>query len=189
MEKLKILAIVGSFRKDSYNRQLALLAQTIIGDRAVFELLDYDDVPFFNEDIENPAPESVSRVREEVKKADGIWFFSPEYNHFFSGGLKNLIDWLSRTGPENKSQVLSKKPAAISGISLGMYGTGISQDHLVTLLSLLNMRIMNYPRLTIPYAAQKLNAEGKLELGDSAQFLEKQANAFLNFIANSVYKV
>ena len=45
MEKIKILAIVGSLRKDSFNRQLAMAAKAIIGDRAVFKMLDYDDIP------------------------------------------------------------------------------------------------------------------------------------------------
>ena len=183
MDKPKIVAIVGSLRKDSYNKQLALATQKLIGDRADFQLLDYADVPLFNEDIEFPIPESVKRVREIVKSADGIWVFTPEYNHFFSGVLKNLLDWLSRSPGENASQVLSKKAVVISGISLGMYGTGIAQDYLVTLLSFLNMKIMNYPRLTIPNAMQKLDAQGKLLLGESEPFLEKQIAGFLEFIS------
>ena len=80
--KIKILAIVGSLRKDSYNRQLALAAKELIGGRADFRILEYQDIPLMNQDIEFPAPASVMRVREEVKAADGIWFFTPEYNHF-----------------------------------------------------------------------------------------------------------
>ena len=65
MKKIKILAIVGSLRKDSYNRQLALAAKEIIGNRADFTLLEYQDVPLMNQDIEYPAPEAVKRVRDE----------------------------------------------------------------------------------------------------------------------------
>ncbi len=182
MDKLHIIAIVGSLRKDSYNRQLALAAKNSIGDAAEFELLDYKDLPLMNEDIEFPAPEAVGRVREIIKSADGIWFFSPEYNHFFPGVLKNLIDWLSRPEGEGKPQVLGGKPAAVSGITPGMSGTGIAQDHLVTLISYLNMDVMNLPRLTIPYAQKQLNNEGYLELTSSAPYLKKQADAFIAFI-------
>lgn len=182
MKKIKILAIVGSLRKESYNRQLALAAKEFLGERVDFELLDYHDVPLMNQDIEYPAPDAVKRVREEVKSADGIWFFTPEYNHFFSGVLKNLIDWLSRPISKEERQVLAGKPAAISGISPGMSGTGIAQDHLVTLISLLNMDVMNSPRLTIPNAAQQLDGDGKLALKASAPYLEKQANAFIDFV-------
>lgn len=182
MEKLRILAIVGSLRKDSYNRQLALAAQEMIGDAADFELLSYADVPMMNQDIEFPAPESVERVREAVKSADGIWFFTPEYNHFFPGVLKNLLDWLSRPISKNEPQVLLGKPGAISGVTPGMSGTGIAQDHLITLLSLLNMDVMNSPRLTIPNAASQLNEDGKLVLTSSAPYLQKQAAAFITFM-------
>lgn len=182
MEKIKIIAIVGSLRKESYNRQLALAAKEILGDRVDFSLLEYQDVPLFNEDIEFPAPEAVKRVREEVKSADGIWFFTPEYNHFFPGVLKNLIDWLSRPISDNEPQVLAGKPAAISGASPGMAGTSLAQDHLVTLISFLNMDVMNAPRLTIPHVMKQLDSAGKLQLKESYPFLEKQANAFVNFI-------
>lgn len=182
MQKPKIIAIVGSLRKESYNRQLALAAQQAVGDRAVFEILEFSDVPLLNQDIEYPAPEAVSRVRQQILEADGVWFFTPEYNHYFSGVLKNLIDWLSRPVSETQRQVLSQKPAAISGITPGMSGTGIAQDHLVTLISMLNMRVMNIPRLTIPNAMNQLDANGKLVLADSAPYLQKQADAFLKFI-------
>jgi len=184
MDKIKIVAIVGSLRKDSFNRQLALAAKKAIGEQAEFELLEYADIPFMNQDIEFPAPESVRRVRKAVKSADGVWFFSPEYNHFFSGVLKNLIDWLSRPESDEIPQVLFGKPAAVSGITPGMSGTGIAQDHLVTLLSFLNMRVMNSPRLTIPNAFQQLNKDGKLELAASAPYLQKQADAFVKYIQN-----
>jgi chromate reductase len=182
MEKPKIVAIVGSLRKDSYNRQLAITAEDMIGDAADFELLDYADLPLMNEDIEFPAPEAVRRVREIIKSADGIWFFTPEYNHFFPGVLKNLIDWMSRPEGEGIPQVLSGKFAAVSGITPGMSGTGIAQDHLVTLISFLNMNVMNLPRLTIPYAQKQLNEAGLLALSASAPYLKKQADAFIAFI-------
>ncbi len=182
MDKPKIIAIVGSLRQDSYNRQLALAAQKILGERAEFTLLEYADVPLMNQDIEFPAPEPVARVRQQIKEADGLWFFTPEYNHYFSGVLKNLIDWLSRPIAKGERPLLSGKPAAISGITPGMSGTGIAQDHLVALISLLNMRVMNAPRLTIPNAEQQLDEAGKLALTTSARYLEKQANAFLAFL-------
>lgn len=182
MKKIKILAIVGSLRKESYNRQLALMAKELIGDRADFTLLEFQDIPLMNQDIEYPAPDAVKLARDAVKSADGIWFFTPEYNHFFSGVLKNLIDWLSRPISDKESQVLIGKPAAISGISPGMSGTSLAQDHLVTLISFLNMEVMNSPRLTIPNAMQQVDNQGKLSLKTSYPYLEKQVNAFINFV-------
>lgn len=182
MSKVKILAIVGSLRQDSYNKQLAIYAQKFLHEQADLEILNYNNVPLFNQDHEYPTPEAVQMVREKVKEADGIWFFTPEYNHFFSGVLKNLLDWLSRPEEETKSRVLSGKPAAISGVTPGMSGTGIAQDHLVILLSLLNMDIMNVPRLTIPNVGNQLDVDDQLVLNESESYLKRQAEAFVKYI-------
>lgn len=186
MKKFKILAIVGSLRKDSYNLQLALTAKKLLNERADFTILEYQDISFFNQDTEYPTPVAVARVRQEVSLADGIWFFSPEYNHYFSGVLKNLLDWLSRRDVNNNPSVLIHKPAAVSGISPGMSGSAIAQDHLISLISFLNMDVMNSPRLLIPHALQQIDEDGKLALQASLPFLEKQVDAFLNFIAKRV---
>ena len=52
----KILFIVGSLRKGSFNRQMAREAEKIIGDRAEVSYLEYSDLPYMNQDIEFPAP-------------------------------------------------------------------------------------------------------------------------------------
>ena len=179
---MKIIAVVGSLRRNSYNRALAVKAGEIIGNKAEFEILDFSEVPFFNEDLEFPAPKAVADVREKIVPADGIWFFSPEYNHTLPGALKNLIDWLSRPGPDGKPSVLAGKKIAISGASRGMSGTVTMQDDLVAVLSFLNMRIMNQPRLTIPNVGNQTDKDGMLLLTHSLPFLEKQAEAFLKFV-------
>ena len=182
---VKILFIVGSLRKDSFNLQLAQAAEKYLAAKAEVKYLDYKDVPFFNQDIEFPAPLAVSSVREVVKNADGIWIFSPEYNHYFPGVLKNLLDWLSRPVGNAEDNVLNGKLVALSGITPGMCGAALAQDHLVTLLSFLNMKIMNVPRLTIPNAMTQLDENGKLHLTTSAKFLEKQVEVFLEFVQNN----
>ena len=182
MEQKRIAAIVGSLRENSYNRQLALAAQEIVGDRAIFEIVDYDDVPMMNQDIEYPAPDAVCRVREQIKSADGVWIFTPEYNHSYPGVLKNLIDWLSRPISKEERQVLSKKAIAVSGASPGMGGTVTAQDLLVMLLSMLNANVMNFPRLAIPNVSQQADEAGHLSLTTSLPYLQKQADAFLKFI-------
>jgi hypothetical protein len=50
------------------------------------------------------------------------------------------------------------------------------------LLSLLNARVMNAPRLTIPNARNMLDARGRLALGESQRFLTEQADAYLRFL-------
>lgn len=92
----KILFVIGSLRAKSFNRQLANEAKGIIGNRAEVSELDYSDLPLLNQDIEQPEPVSVARIRKAVKEADALWIFTPEYNFSYPGHLKNLLDWLSR---------------------------------------------------------------------------------------------
>lgn len=178
---MKILAIVGSLRSKSFNRQLALHVKNYFGDTVEFEILDYADVPMMNEDKEFPAPEAITRVREKVTAADGIWFFTPEYNHAVPGVLKNLIDWLSRPLGEDQPPVLQGKPAAISGASPGMSGTLVAQDALLVLLSFVGMTPMAIPRVAVPSVAAQMEGE-VLTLKRSGPHLEKQADAFVRFI-------
>ena len=92
----KILFIIGSLRSKSFNRQLAMMAKEIIGNRAEVSELDYSDLPLLNQDIEQPEPAAVTRIRKIVSEADALWIFTPEYNFSYPGHLKNLLDWLSR---------------------------------------------------------------------------------------------
>ena len=92
----KVLFVVGSLRAKSFNRQLAHEAMLIIGDRARVTELDFSDLPLLNQDIEQPEPAAVARVRKAVAEADALWIFTPEYNFSYPGHVKNLLDWLSR---------------------------------------------------------------------------------------------
>lgn len=75
-------------------------------------------MPFFNQDIEFPTPDSVEKVREEVKRADALWIVTPEYNGSVPGALKNLLDWLSRPieqGTFGAPEFVKDKLISISG--------------------------------------------------------------------------
>ena len=109
----KILFISGSLRKNSLNSALARKAMAKLDGQAECLWLDYADLPMLDQDIEFPAPEAVTRVRDAVACADALWIASPEYNHSYSAALKNLIDWLSRP------------------LVPGDYSTAVGRGHLV----------------------------------------------------------
>lgn len=93
----RVLFVIGSFRKGSFNHQLAAIAEKeLVQQGAEVAYLDYCDVPHFNQDIELPVPTAVQGMREAVQAADAIWFFSPVYNYSIPGILKNMLDWISR---------------------------------------------------------------------------------------------
>lgn len=143
---MKIVAIVGSLRKESLNLKLAKIVSENF-DESEFEIITLEKIPMFNEDLEVPAPKIISDLRKKIDEADLLWLFSPEYNHSYSGVMKNTLDWLSRTDEEGK-RVLSRKKIALSGISPGANGTAAAQDELVKLLALLNADILVQPRLS-----------------------------------------
>ena len=62
------------------------------------EIINYEDVPLYNGDVEaaTGVPDSVKALAAKIAEADGLYIASPEYNYSITGVLKNLIDWLSR---------------------------------------------------------------------------------------------
>lgn len=116
----KVLFIIGSLRKKSFNRQLAAKCREILMQKgAEISELEYSAIPFMNQDTETPIPASISRVRAEVAAADGIWIFTPEYNFAIPGVLKNLLDWLSRPlvpGDFASGTAIAGKKVTMSGV-------------------------------------------------------------------------
>src|SRR5262249_15540516 len=110
---VKILAVSGSLRADSYNTRLLHLAADIAPEGVDVELWEgLGDLPIYDQDLDGPdAPTSVMRLREEWGSADAILFATPEYNGSIPGGLKNAIDWASR--PVRESALTNQDVAVI----------------------------------------------------------------------------
>lgn len=118
----KVLFVVGSLRKGSFNHQLAEKAEKALEGKAEIAYLDWSQIPAFSEDAEVPTPASVQAARDAVEAADAIWFFSPVYNYAIPGSLKNVIDWLSRaldlSNPKGPS-ILENKFTTVSAAANG----------------------------------------------------------------------
>lgn len=177
MKTKKIIMIVGSLRKQSFNHQLARIAKEMIADQAEVSFLDYEELPFFNQDLESVDLEVINRIRKEIKEADGIWIFSPEYNHSVPGVLKNLLDWLSRGNPS----AIWGQSVTFSGAG-GSSGTASMQDHLLLLLNVMGMNVMTYPRASIALSMEEFMSN-ELSLSDyNRDVLQNQVKSFLQFI-------
>ena len=97
MSTVKLTGIVGSLRAGSVHGALAGAATAAVPDDAVLTIHDVGDVALYNGDAERDGPPpSVQALRDAVDRADGIVFFSPEYNTSLPAVTKNVIDWLSR---------------------------------------------------------------------------------------------
>lgn len=93
----QVLFIVGSLRQGSYNQQAAATVEAMLEGKAQVSYLDYSAIPFMNQDLESTVVPALDAVRKEVQSAHAIWLFSPVYNYFIPGPVKNLLDWLSRS--------------------------------------------------------------------------------------------
>lgn len=140
----KILFIIGSLRAKSFNRQVANVAREMIGNSAEVQELDYSDLPLLNQDIEQPEPAVVARVRKAVKEADALWIFTPEYNMSYPGHLKNLLDWMSRPVKfmdYGTPTCINGKRVAISGAG-GKAATANCRAKLTELLTFMKAEVL-----------------------------------------------
>lgn len=164
---MKIAVVVGSIRKDSYNRQVAEALTKLAPADVEFEFLQIDDLPLYNQDSDENSPPEMTRLREAVKSAHGVLFATPEYNRSVPGVLKNAIDIGSR--PWGQS-VWAKKPVGIIGVSVGAIGSALAQAHLRNIVSYLGMKLYTGSEV---YLAWKDGLVVDGEIGpDSKAFLQ-----------------
>ena len=178
----KVLMIVGSLRKDSFNLQLAKVAEGMLKGKVEVIFLNYADLPFMNQDIEFPTPESVARVRKAVQEADGIWIFSPEYNYQIPGVLKNLLDWLSRPLAPNdweRGSAVKGKTVTISGVA-GRSGAAGVRKNLSALLEAMSMKLIGGMGTGISLNADAFQTNRLNPSKESEKALKNQAEQFLS---------
>lgn len=185
-----IIFIIGSLRKNSFNRQLANIVEDMLKERFEISYLDFENIPYMNQDIESDAKketrQSIDKIRLEIKRCDGIWIFTPEYNHSYPGLLKNLFDWLSR--PMDISNfavptVIQGKKVTVSGAG-GKNRTISCREKLNELLEYIKMDVMKEPQTGIELG---LNAwvKGDFHLtDDQKKQLKDQADKFADFVEN-----
>ena len=181
----KVLMIVGSLRKHSFNLQLAQEIQRMLEGRVQVSFLEYGDIPFMNQDIEFPVPESIARVRQAVQEVDGIWIVSPEYNYQIPGVLKNLLDWLSRPLVPNdwqRGSAVKGKVVTISGAAGKSSAAGVRKN-LSTLLGVMAMNLVSGTGTGISLNAEAFQS-GVLALSEEHRTaIRDQINEFLDVIS------
>ncbi|MFN0244320.1 MAG: NADPH-dependent FMN reductase [Planctomycetota bacterium] len=175
-DSIRILGIVGSLRKKSYNRAALRAAMSLAPQGATVEAFELDGLPGFNEDDEKSPPAQVVELKKHIRAADALLIVTPEYNYSVPGVLKNAIDWASR--PYGDS-AWAGKPAAIMGASVGGIGTARAQYHLRQMLVFLDVLALNKPEVMIGNAASKFDAEGNLTDDKTKEAIQKQLAALV----------
>jgi len=153
---IKVLALVGSLRAASINRQIAQLAAEVAPEGVTVTLFDgLGDLPFYNEEIDNAtneaaehAPAPVEALRAAAADADAVLVVTPEYNGSIPAVIKNAIDWLSR--PFGNSAV-KDKPLAVIGGSFGQYGGVWAHDETRKSFGIAGARVVDSVKLSVPF--------------------------------------
>ena len=157
-DTVRILALVGSLRRGSYNRLLYEAAVELAPAGMTFTEADLRSLPLYDDDVrlEQDYPEPARRLRADIAAADGLLIVSPEYNHTVPGVLQNAIDWASRP----PDQPFKGKPVAIMGASTGRLGTARMQLALRTTLDSLEAHALLKPEVMISSAREAFDETG-----------------------------
>ena len=175
----EVLALVGSLRAASVNRQVADVATEVANADGV-DVTVYDglgEVPFYNEDIDNAdAPAAVVKLRAAAAKADAVLVITPEYNGTIPAVLKNAIDWLSR--PYGQGAV-NGKPLAVIGTAMGQYGGVWAHDETRKSFGIAGAQVVESIALSVPGSTL-----GQAHPRENAQLVTDVREAVEKLVAN-----
>jgi chromate reductase len=175
----RVAVVVGSLRKDSFNRKLAKALAAMAPASLALEIVELGQLPLYNQDDDAAPPPASVEFKQRIAAADAVLFVTPEYNRSVPGVLKNAIDIASR--PYGKS-AWDGKPAAVITVSPGAIGGFGANHHLRQSLVFLNMPTLQQPEAYIGGAGDLFDDAGNLKKPETKQFLDKILTAFAAWI-------
>lgn len=178
MSQYQIALVVGSLRRDSFNRKLADALVALAPPELSFKRVRIDDLPLYNQDDDASPADPVKRLKAEITAAQGVLFVTPEYNRSIPGVLKNAIDHASR--PYGQS-VWAGKPAGVVGASVGATGTSMAQQHLRNILAYLDMPALGQPEVFIHVKEGLFDKGGNLA-AESKAFLQGWMDRYVAWV-------
>ena len=181
----QIAIVVGSLRKESFNRKIAKVFMSVAPPSLKCEFVEIGGLSFFSEDLEAAPPQSWVDFRNRIKAADGVLFVTPEYNRSVPGVLKNAIDIASR--PYGQS-VWDGKPAGVISGSVGAIGGFGANHHLRQSLMYLNMPAMQQPEVYLGNLGTCFNAAGELTNDKTRDLVANFAKAYAGWVESHVRK-
>ncbi|MFM0740808.1 NAD(P)H-dependent oxidoreductase [Paraburkholderia xenovorans] len=174
-----IAVVVGSLRRESFNRQLAQAVISLAPADFTFEFIDIGGLPLYSQDYDADYPEVAKNLKQRVKAADGLLFVTPEYNRSIPGVLKNALDWGSRPWGTNS---WGNKPGAVIGTSLGATGTALAQQHLRNVLGYLDVATLAQPEVFIKHDATAINEKGEILNDGTRKFLQSFVDRYVAWV-------
>jgi chromate reductase len=178
MTPYQIAVIVGSLRRDSFNRKLALAITKLAPQDFSFKHIQIGDLPLYNQDDDANQAESVKRLKADISASQGLLFVTPEYNRSMPGVLKNALDHGSRPYGQN---AWAGKPAGVLGVSVGAVGTAVAQQHLRNVLAYLDAPTLGQPEAFIQAKDGLFDEAG--DIGpDSQKFLQGWMDLYVAWV-------
>lgn len=180
MTRYDVAVLVGSLRRESFTRKIAVALIGLAPASLGLEIVEIGRLPHYNQDLETetPPPEWVA-FRKRMHRADAVLFATPEYNRSVPGVLKNAIDVGSRPREKN---VFNRKPGAVVSVSPGLLGAFGANQHLRQSLVFLNVPAMQQPEMYISNVATLLGPNGELFNPSTRDFLTKGMAAFAEWV-------
>lgn len=177
---MNVVGIVGSLRRASVNAATARAAVVHAPEGLEIDLLDVSELPIYNGDLEDEGlPGVVDDLQGRVADADGLVFFTPEYNSSLPALTKNVIDWLSRP-PRRYSgtpvTAVATTPGRRAGAGVLAHFAQI-MEHQPTRLFPETLGIGSY--------AEKFDGDGALADPESISELRSFLQRFADFAATS----
>ena len=182
MQPIRYLIFDASLRARSLNDRLATLAASVVQQRAGAidrARMDEFDCPTYDADIEESTgiPATAELLRRRIEAADAFVIASPEYNASMPGGLKNIIDWVSRIKPQpfngKQALLMSASPSMVGG-NRGLWALRVPLEHL-------GARV--YPDMfSLAQAHQAFDAAGKLASAVLQQRFERTMECFMDLV-------
>jgi chromate reductase len=179
MNGYQVAVLVGSLRKESFNRQLANAVVKLAPPELTMKFLEIGDLPLYNQDDDANPHSNVKRLKSEVSASKAVLFVTPEYNRSMPGVLKNAIDHASR--PYGQS-AWAGKPAGIIGISVGAPGTSMAQQHLRNTLAYLDMPTLGQPEVFVQMKEGLFDASGAIASEGTKKFVQGWMNAYVAWV-------
>ena len=178
MAQYKIAVVVGSIRRESFNRKFAEALVKLAPSGFSFDMVQIGDLPLYNQDDDAQPSMQAQRLKRQVSVAQGLLFVTPEYNRSIPGVLKNAIDHASRPYGQN---AWAHKPAGVIGVSVGVIGTALAQQHLRNILAYLDVPTLGEPEAFIQMKDGLIDSAG--EIGpDSRKFLQGWMDAYVSWV-------
>jgi len=179
----RVAVLVGSLRRESLNRRLALALAALAPPALQLGIVEIGELPPFNQDWEADPPQPVHEFKGAIARADAVLFVTPEYNRSVPGVLKNALDIGSRPWGTNS---FAGKPAAVIGTSIGAAGTAIAQHHLRSSLHFLDMPTLGQPEVYLHFRDEIIAPDGTIANDSTRAFLQRFVDAYVAWVGRFV---